>query len=140
MEVWWGTSLHCAPHGIPDRASLGSVAYRVANTTLNCCPVHVFACVNLISILHSTTPWEIPIAAPVLAPVSSAGPAASSSPRRPDIQGLRGLAVVLVVAFHLWGSGVSGGVDVFFVVSAYLLTMSFARKAEEGKPLALVRY
>lgn len=140
MEVWWGTSLHCAPHGIPDRASLGSVAYRVANTTLNCCSVHVFACVNSFSILHSTTPWEIPIAAPVLAPVSSAGPAASSSPRRPEIQGLRGLAVVLVVAFHLWGSGVSGGVDVFFVVSAYLLTMSFARKAEEGRPLALVRY
>lgn len=45
-----------------------------------------------------------------------------------------------MVAFHLWGSGVSGGVDVFFVVSAYLLTLSFTRKAEEGRPLALVRY
>lgn len=45
-----------------------------------------------------------------------------------------------MVAFHLWGSGVSGGVDVFFVVSAYLLTASFARKAESGRPLGLAHY
>ncbi len=47
---------------------------------------------------------------------------------------------MLVVAFHLWGTGVSGGVDVFFVVSAYLLTQSFARKVEKGRPLALPHY
>lgn len=45
-----------------------------------------------------------------------------------------------MVAFHLWGSGVSGGVDVFFVVSAYLLTLSFTRKAETGKPFRLLHY
>lgn len=71
---------------------------------------------------------------------STAGRAGSPASRRPEIQGLRGLAVLLVVAFHLWGSGVSGGVDVFFVVSAYLLTLSFARKVETGTPLRLLHY
>ncbi|TDL46955.1 acyltransferase family protein [Kocuria rosea] len=67
----------------------------------------------------------------------------SPSPRtahRPDLQGLRGVAVLLVVAFHVWTEKVSGGVDVFFVLSAFLLTGSFARRIEHGRPLALPAY
>lgn len=59
---------------------------------------------------------------------------------RPDIQGLRGVAVLLVVAFHVWTDRVSGGVDVFFVLSAFLLTGSFVRRIESGRPLALPAY
>ena len=48
---------------------------------------------------------------------------------RPEIHGLRGLGILLVVAYHLWTSGrVSGGVDVFLFVSAFLMTGSFVRK------------
>ncbi|WP_432560665.1 acyltransferase family protein [Granulicoccus sp. GXG6511] len=51
------------------------------------------------------------------------------TPHRTDIHGLRGLGIVLVVAYHLWTNGrVSGGVDVFLIISAYLMTGSMVRK------------
>lgn len=60
--------------------------------------------------------------------IAEAGAAASSEDRRgryrADIQGLRAVAVLAVVANHLagWPSGAFVGVDVFFVISGYLIT------------------
>ena len=76
--------------------------------------------------------------------------------RRADIQGLRALAVVGVIAVHLVGWPASGylGVDVFFVVSGFVITglllrerdrtgrtrmrAFYARRARRILPLALV--
>src|SRR3954447_9579025 len=56
------------------------------------------------------------------------------SGQRADIQGLRALAVVSVVAIHLTGHPVGGfvGVDVFFVISGFLITGHLLRDAAHG--------
>src|SRR4051794_15243378 len=54
---------------------------------------------------------------------------------RPDIDGLRALAVVAVILFHFGVPGVSGGfvgVDVFFVISGYLITAIIRREQAQG--------
>lgn len=52
---------------------------------------------------------------------------------RPELQGLRALAVGLVVVYHVWIGRVSGGVDVFFVISGFLLAGQMTRSAERGR-------
>ncbi|WP_169063936.1 acyltransferase family protein [Geodermatophilus dictyosporus] len=48
---------------------------------------------------------------------------------RPEVEGLRALAVSLVVVYHVWIGRVSGGVDVFFVLTGFFLTTSLVRQA-----------
>src|SRR5688500_7107356 len=53
---------------------------------------------------------------------------------RPEIDGLRALAVLAVVLFHthLKMPGGYVGVDIFFVISGYLITALIARELEHG--------
>lgn len=56
----------------------------------------------------------------------------ATTPHRQDLNGLRGLAIGLVVVFHVWFGRVSGGVDVFLVLSGYFFVGSLVRRAEAG--------
>ncbi|WP_280332833.1 acyltransferase family protein [Nocardia wallacei] len=51
---------------------------------------------------------------------------------RHDLDGLRGVAIALVVIFHIWFGRVSGGVDVFLVLSGYFFTGLLLRRAAAG--------
>ena len=56
---------------------------------------------------------------------------------RADIDGLRAIAVLLVVFFHfkLVGAAKSGfvGVDIFFVISGFLITSIIVKDIETGR-------
>ena len=62
---------------------------------------------------------------------------------RPDIQGMRALAVVMVVVYHLYPSALPGGfvgVDVFFVISGFLITAHLLREYRATGTVAVVGF
>lgn len=73
---------------------------------------------------------------------SKSGPVRSAG-FRPELQAARALAVLLVVAFHVWPSRVTGGyigVDVFFVLSGFLITAHLLREVAQTGGLSLSRF
>ncbi|MEV0886868.1 acyltransferase family protein [Streptomyces microflavus] len=81
-------------------------------------------------------PRRKPSAPPLTPPPSRSGGESGPSPHRsafrPDIEGLRAVAVLAVLAFHAEIPGLAGGfigVDVFFVISGYLITGLLVREA-----------
>ena len=61
---------------------------------------------------------------------------------RRDIQGLRAIAVLAVVAKHMagWPQGSFVGVDVFFVISGYLITGILVREFESRHTISFVGF
>lgn len=58
-----------------------------------------------------------------------------------ELHGVRGIALALVVLFHVFGQGrVSGGVDVFLFFSGFLLTASMFRRASARTPGSVRRH
>lgn len=66
----------------------------------------------------------------------------ASSGRRGDIQGLRAVAVLLVVAYHaeLGFSGGFVGVDVFFVISGYVITRTLTAELDRHQRIRFGRF
>jgi peptidoglycan/LPS O-acetylase OafA/YrhL len=62
---------------------------------------------------------------------------------RPDVEGLRGIAVLVVVLFHAGLAGMAGGfvgVDVFFVISGFLITGLLVREHERTGRIDLLHF
>ncbi|AEM85538.1 acyltransferase family protein [Streptomyces violaceusniger] len=75
--------------------------------------------------------------------VSRSGGRTPKAALRRDIQGLRGLAVTLVVLAHAgvpYAPGGYAGVDVFFVISGFLITAGLLKEAEHTGSLSLRRF
>ncbi|OMC50996.1 acyltransferase [Mycobacterium sp. IS-2888] len=82
-----------------------------------------------------------------IAPIRSTRPRAkvvsAKKGFRPDIEGLRAVAVLAVVLFHADVPGVGGGyvgVDVFFVISGFLITGLLWREASTTGTIRLRRF
>lgn len=61
---------------------------------------------------------------------------------RPELHGLRGLALLGVVLFHLFGNGrVSGGIDIFLAITGFLFVGMMLRESSENSGrINLVRH
>ncbi|MBD8477480.1 SGNH hydrolase domain-containing protein [Microbacterium sp. CFBP 8794] len=73
--------------------------------------------------------------------VDPSGPATSTF--LPHVQGLRAIAVLAVVVFHMWPTALPGGfagVDVFFVISGFLITAHLAREIAGTGTVRLARF
>lgn len=54
---------------------------------------------------------------------------------RADIDGMRAIAVIGVILFHIWDTSLTGGflgVDMFFVISGFLITRNILRDVDKG--------
>lgn len=86
-----------------------------------------------------------PLVEPHLRPPRSSGAAAPADQTsfRPEVQGLRAVAVGLVVLYHLWPNRLTGGyvgVDVFFVISGFLITSHIFREVADTGRLQVTRF
>lgn len=60
----------------------------------------------------------------------------------PSLDGLRGVSILLVTAYHIWPAFEHGrlGVDVFFVVSGFLITHLLLREHEKAARVSLRKF
>jgi peptidoglycan/LPS O-acetylase OafA/YrhL len=80
---------------------------------------------------------------PVRGPGVASQRAHTPSRFEPHIQGLRALAVASVVLYHLWPTRLTGGyvgVDVFFVISGYLICGHLLREISLTGSIRLVQF
>jgi peptidoglycan/LPS O-acetylase OafA/YrhL len=72
-----------------------------------------------------------------------AGTAPEDRKFRPDVQGLRAVAVLLVVLFHANVPGLGGGyvgVDVFFVISGFVITGVLLRERRSSGATSILKF
>ena len=75
--------------------------------------------------------------------VNASGDSRSEGGFRSDIEGVRGLAVLIVVLFHAGLAGLIGGfvgVDIFFVISGFLITGLLLREHERTGRIGLLQF
>ncbi|WP_436529205.1 acyltransferase family protein [Actinoplanes sp. HUAS TT8] len=89
------------------------------------------------------TPTTVPLRSSEVTTRRLTPPPAPPRRFRPDVQGLRAVAVLLVVLYHADVPGIGGGyvgVDVFFVISGYLITGNLLGEIRERGRLRFVEF
>ena len=95
---------------------------------------------------HSVEPTATagpPIMEPVASSTDDRGPRSVAPTFRKDIHGLRAVAVALVVLSHAHVPGFTGGfigVDIFFVISGYVITGVLVRERSSSAGMLLARF
>jgi peptidoglycan/LPS O-acetylase OafA/YrhL len=94
----------------------------------------------MVGVLETTAPDS---AGSLLLSGDESGTAPGDRPFRPDVEGLRAVAVLLVVLFHSGVSVLSGGfvgVDVFFVISGFVITGVLLRERSSSGGTSILAF
>lgn len=59
---------------------------------------------------------------------------------RNDIQGIRALSALTIMVYHIWLNKVSGGVDVFFVISGFLIGTQILGSLGAGGSFSVINF
>ena len=62
---------------------------------------------------------------------------------RPEIQALRAISVTTIIIFHYWHGLIPGGyiaVDIFFVISGFLITGQLVREADRTSTISMTQF
>ncbi len=98
---------------------------------------------EILSSSHPTSPGEQVAATASGAGTDESGTAPGDRRFRPDIEGLRAVAVLLVVLYHAHLPGLRGGfvgVDVFFVISGFVITGLLLRERSSTERTSLAHF
>ncbi|MFE2409976.1 acyltransferase family protein [Kitasatospora sp. NPDC059408] len=101
---------------------------------------------GVVRVERPVVPAAVPVTAADPVPVPDAGAPRKRAAFRPDVEGLRGVAVLSVLAYHAAVPGLTGGyvgVDVFFVISGFLITgllTGSSSGGSSGRPPGLVDF
>jgi peptidoglycan/LPS O-acetylase OafA/YrhL len=91
----------------------------------------------------TVTQGALPSADRILSSGDESGTAPGDRTFRPDVEGLRAVAVLLVVLYHAGFPGLSGGyvgVDVFFVISGFVITGVLLRERVASKGNSILAF
>ncbi len=88
-------------------------------------------------VAHNTARPSLSVIPPLPDAAQPSGPNLTAAHTyRPDIDGLRAVAVLLVIGFHAFPSMLPGGftgVDIFFVISGFLITSIIVESLQQGR-------
>ena len=131
---------------IRQRARAKTIPHSPRSTTLPADAGHSSIAVIESVPQRSTGPTQPDDDSQLITGEPSTGAAAQApGPRRfrPDIQGLRAIAVTLVVLYHADLPGLTGGyvgVDVFFVISGFLISGQLVREVDRTGHVGFVHF
>ncbi len=55
----------------------------------------------------------------------------STTKRIVELDGLRGLAIIIIATYHVWFNEVSGGVDIFLLLTGFFITTGLVRRLQD---------
>jgi len=103
-------------------------------------PNHIVLVITLVIVVVARAIWWLK--QPFVIRTRSANVRPVSN-RRPTLDGIRAVAILAVIAYHFgfsWAQGGFLGVDVFFVLSGYLITSLLLSERERTGQIALIAF